>query len=80
MLHVCTRARPCGAPRLVAAAACLKHCGVNRWLQFIRGMHSVFLARWLRHIPNERLLAIRADDYFQDGENTVRQVRAPRRS
>lgn len=34
----------------------------------------MFLARWLRHVPMDRLLAMRADHYFGDGEKTVRQV------
>lgn len=42
--------------------------------QFIRGLHAVFLARWLRHIPQDRLLAVRAEDYFSDNERTVRRV------
>jgi hypothetical protein len=43
-------------------------------LQFIRGLHSVFVSRWLRHIPRERLLVLRMEDYLQDQQQAIQQV------
>lgn len=38
-------------------------------------MHVVFLSRWLRHMPRERLLVLRTETYLGDKQQTLRQVR-----
>lgn len=47
-------------------------------LQLIRGMYSVFLSRWLRAVPRERILAVTSEHFMDNEISTMHQVRTPR--
>ena len=34
----------------------------------------MFLSRWLRHVPRERLLVLHTEDYIRDKQQTILQV------
>ena len=46
-------------------------------MQLIRGMYSVFLSRWLRAVPRERILAVSSEQFMNDEISILHQVRKP---
>jgi hypothetical protein len=52
-----------------AAANVCTHFFQN--LQIIRGMHVIFMEKWLKVFPRSSMLALKSEDYFVDAKSAV---------